>query len=86
MSQEVADYVRGKCRVVAVNDAYRLAPWADALVGNDRAWWGLYPEALNFAGRKFAGTSVQHVERLAPNEAFPPGTNSGLQGMRVARQ
>jgi hypothetical protein len=85
MSQEIADYVRGKCRVVAVNDAFRLAPWADALVGNDRAWWCLYPEALNFAGRKFAGTSVQHVERLAPNEAFPPGTNSGLQGMRVAR-
>lgn len=85
MSKEIADYVHGKCSAVAVNDAFRLAPWAEALVGNDRAWWSLYPEALKFAGRKFAGTQVQHVERLPPTMEFPAGTNSGLQGMRVAR-
>lgn len=85
MSQEIADYVRGKCSVVAVNDAFRLAPWADALVANDRAWWNLYPEAMSFAGRKFAGTKIQHIEHLPVTQEFVPGTNSGLQGVRVAR-
>lgn len=85
MSQAIADYVRGKCSVVVVNDAFRLAPWADALVCNDRAWWNLYPEAMKFAGKKYAGTRVQHLEHLPITTEFPAGTNSGLQGVRVAR-
>lgn len=85
MSQEIADYVCGKCSAVAVCDAFRLAPWADALVCQDRNWWDRYPEALQFLGRKFSGAPVQHVETLRPDQEFPSGCNSGLLGMRVAR-
>lgn len=85
MSQQVADQVRNRCKAVAVNDAYRLAPWADALVCNDRAWWNEYPDALQFAGRKFCGVTLKGTERLDPHPQFPAGTNSGLQGMRVAK-
>lgn len=84
MSLGIAEYVKTRCRAVAVNDAFRIAPWADALVCNDRAWWWKYPEALDFAGRKFCGTQLKGTERLPYNGEFPPGTNSGLQGMRVA--
>lgn len=84
MSQELADFVRGKCKVVAVSDAYKLAPWADALVSNDSNWWSHHPEARNFAGRKFSAANVGGVERLPHTGAFQGGTNSGLQGMRVA--
>lgn len=85
MSQEVADYVHGKCRAVVVNDAFRLAPWADALVCADRGWFERHRDALEFAGRKFSGTPVQHVEQLCHTQEFGAGTNSGMQGMRVAR-
>jgi hypothetical protein len=32
------DRVRGRARVIAVNDGYRLAPWADVLYACDRRW------------------------------------------------
>lgn len=73
------------CKLVVVSDAYMRAPNADALVSNDLNWWKNNPEALKFAGRKFCGHHCQGTERLPPTAQFTTGTNSGLQGMRVAR-
>lgn len=79
MSQEVADSVRGKCKVIAVSDAYRLAPWADALVSSDRGWWRIHnPE---FQGLKFSGVPVEGVTRV---EGIVGGSNSGLIALKVA--
>ncbi len=85
MSQSISDYVRDRCRAVAVCDAYRLAPWADALVCWDRTWWRVHPEALQFAGRKFCGGKIPGGEPLPVSDEFPAGVNSGFQGMRIAR-
>ena len=52
LAPQQVDTVRGKARVVAVNDAYRLAPWADVLYVCDHKWWGWHPAALDFAGEK----------------------------------
>jgi hypothetical protein len=30
---------RGHCRVIAINNSWRLAPWADALYASDGEWW-----------------------------------------------
>lgn len=50
LTADQVDYVRGKARVIAINNAYRLAPWADALYACDGEWWDSYrPE---FAGLK----------------------------------
>jgi hypothetical protein len=84
MSQETADYVRGRCNVVAVCNAYTLAPWADALVCNDAIWWKVHPDALEFAGRKFCGQAWPGTEFLRNERNFPAGSNSGYQGLRVA--
>lgn len=84
MSQEQADYVRGRCKVVAVCNAYTLAPWAEALVCNDGIWWKVHPEALKFAGRKFCGQAWPGTEFLRGERGFPAGCNSGYQGIRVA--
>lgn len=82
MSKEVADSVRGRCKVIAVSDSYRLAPWADALVSSDRGWWRLHdPE---FAGRKFAGVPVNGIDRIERFEGNVSGSNSGLIAIRVA--
>jgi hypothetical protein len=73
-----------RCKAVAVSNAYQLAPWADAMVANDMKWWRQHPEALKFAGRRFCGSDFKGTERLPPHPMFPTGSNSGLQGMRVA--
>ena len=54
--------MRGRCHAVAVSNAYTLAPWVYALVSNDAAWWINNPDARKFAGRKFAGATVNDVE------------------------
>lgn len=82
MSQAVADAVRG-LRVIVVNDAFRLAPWADALVAQDKAWWRENPDALQFAGRKFSTNKVAGVEFVP--RPLRPCFNSGAVALHVAR-
>lgn len=64
LTREQCDAVRGKCRVIAVNNQGidtecdgviqpALAPWADILFAADAKWWRHYhTRALKFAGRK----------------------------------
>lgn len=85
MGQAVADQVRGRCRVIAVSDANRLAPWAEAMASVDAAWWRKHPEAFNFPGRKFtAAPDYQGLRELERIPGVVSGTNSGLFAMMVA--
>lgn len=87
MSAAVAAYVRDRCRTIAVCDAYRLAPWAEALVAVDRVWWRIHPEAQNFAGVKYtAGKLPGGSMKLEPSDEFPADSNSGYRAMGVARE
>lgn len=58
LTQEDVDLCRGKGVCVAVNDAHRLAPWADWLWSNDRYWWGHYSGVPEFKGKKGA---IEHT-------------------------
>lgn len=52
LTEEVAE----KCRdwpVIAVNDAYRLFPYARALYAADAQWWQLHDGCPTFAGEKW---------------------------------
>jgi hypothetical protein len=51
LTPEVAELCRGH-RVIAVNDAYRLMPWADTLYACDVAWWHHHKGCPEFAGEK----------------------------------
>lgn len=53
LTAEDVDYCHGKAVVIAVNDAYRLAPWADVLIANDAAWWRVHRGVPDFAGEKY---------------------------------
>lgn len=86
MSQAIADQVRAALPAICVADAYRLAPWALALVANDRKWWEQHPAAGKFAGRKFCGVRYPGTERLARTWACPPGVNSGMKACDVAQR
>ena len=83
MSPEIAAYVQGKCAVAAVSDSFKLAPWADILVSNDRKWWEQHPEAKLFKGRKFCSQEIREAEQFREHTYM--GRNSGLMAMCVAR-
>lgn len=53
LTAEDVTFCRGKAPVIVVNDAYRLAPWADALVANDYSWWLHHEGVPGFRGDKW---------------------------------
>ncbi len=54
LTQADVDFCRGKARVIAVNNAYTVAPWADALYGTDAQWWGWHKGVPSYTGPKWA--------------------------------
>lgn len=73
LTQEMADYCRGKCRVIAVNRAgvpqprghdgrWVYAPWADwGWFGDVDRFWTYHPEAIDFPGTKIV------VRKICPS-------------------
>lgn len=82
MSQAVADAVKGRCKVIAVNNQGidtvvddvlhpALAPWADILYAADRRWWiENQKNARTFAGIKVTIEPVGGSERLHFDDVF----------------
>jgi hypothetical protein len=83
LTQAVVDAVRGM-RVIAVNNAFELAPWAEALAANDMAWWKRNPSAREFAGRKFSTNILPDVERVISGNVLTESC-SGVLGLEVAK-
>lgn len=48
------DFCRERARVIAVNDAYTIAPWADCLYAADGKWWKWHKGAPGFVGMKYS--------------------------------
>lgn len=88
--------VRGRARVIAVNDTYRLAPWADVLYACDSKWWRWHKGVPTFAGLRYSldlraqafGVSVLRnsgMTGLEPDpSALKTGHNSGYQAINLA--
>ncbi len=80
LTQADVDACRGRARVIAVNDAYRMAPWADVLYGCDAAWWNAHKGVTTFSGLKYS---------LEPKAAIWPGVqilrNAGREGLCLER-
>lgn len=90
-------FCRGKVLVIAVNDAWKLAPWADALYASDADWWTLHKGVPGFTGLKYscskASGSVAGVQVLRQTghdglELDPTGLrtgrNSGAAALNLA--
>lgn len=50
VTREAVDAVRGKARVIAINNSYLLAPWADVLYFADSVWWEWHSKGVATAG------------------------------------
>lgn len=97
LTPEDVNYCRGKARVIAINDAYRLAPWADVLYACDAAWWNYHKGVMSFAGLKYSITAPRdnpwHVQILRNDgpqgictnpTGLRVGSNSGYQAINLA--
>lgn len=97
LTQADVDYCRGKARVIAINDAYRLAPWADVLYACDGKWWDVHKGVMSFEGLKFGITAAKNNPygvTLLRNDgpqglcldprSVRVGGNSGYQAINVA--
>jgi hypothetical protein len=99
LTLEDVAFVRGKATVVAVNDAVRLAPWADVLYACDAKWWFWHradgaaafvgPKfALENAAKKYPGVQVLRKTGETGLELDPTGLragrNSGYQAINLA--
>lgn len=65
LKQTDVDYCRGKATVIAVNDAHRMAPWADVLYSSDRYWWKYYGGVPAFSGIR---VTIEHTPKRKPLE------------------
>jgi hypothetical protein len=87
---------RGHARVIAVNDAYRLAPWADVLYACDAKWWRVHPDTTAFAGPKYGLQPVKDRDDIVilkntgrtglerDPTGLRTGSNSGYQAINLA--
>lgn len=79
-----------------INEAWRLAPWADALYACDERWWRLRgPSPAAFAGLRFIGKDTHpgcipcgvkggDNELLWCGRRLGAGANSGFQALNLA--
>lgn len=99
LTQDDVDFCRHRARVIAVKDAVRVAPWADALyaAGADQSfWWQRVGPTLDFPGLRYTvdpeARQWASVLRMGPNGGLSPspsalalGRNSGYQAIDLAR-
>ncbi len=69
LTAEDVEFCRGKVPVIAINDAHRLAPWADLLHSSDRTWWNHYKGVPSFHGPKYGLGS--HPGKANPFHKLP---------------
>lgn len=96
MSQAVADSVRDYPLVIAVSNVAvdtkdeagnvfpAIAPWAHALVAQDRQWWRQYRQAHEFGGRKFSTNAIDGVEQVRSDGFLSTQSSSGCVALMVA--
>lgn len=69
LNQNAVDLLRNRLPVVAVNDAYRLAPRADLLYAADADWWEHHGYAADFAGERWTQNKGRENWPRRANEA-----------------
>ena len=92
------ELIKGKARVIAINNAFMLAPFADILYACDSKWWGWwYHKMPDFEGEKWTQDinaarryQLRWIEgRAGPGLSTDPrvihnGHNSGYQAINLA--
>ncbi len=91
LTRAQVDCCRGRARVIAINDSYRLAPWAEVLYFCDRRWFEWHEAQAEF--RAFKGIKVTldeqvlkaHPEIRGVKNTGRDGLESETNGVRTGR-
>lgn len=84
LTQADCDGLRGKVRVIAINDAHRLAPWADVLYSSDRRWWPHYKGVSSFTGLKYGvGSGLNKSNPFSGYPEIQVLKNTGYSGIET---
>ena len=82
LTQGQVDSLRDRARVIAVNDAYRLAPWADVLYACDWRWWRKHDGVADFPGLKVTLSNARgHLDAWPEIKVLE---NTGTDGLETA--
>lgn len=85
LTQDDVDYCRGKARAIAINDAHRLAPWADALYSSDRQWWPKHRGVPSFEGLKYSvGSRTGYSNPFSHLPDIQVLENTGFTGLELS--
>jgi hypothetical protein len=84
LAADVVDRVRGIAPVIAVTEAFKIAPWCEVLVANDRSWWAARPEAKELPCTKYSTRRIEGVEQIESNATITGGSSSGVLALWVA--
>jgi hypothetical protein len=80
LKEEDVEYVRWRATaIIAVNDTYRLAPFATALMASDAAWWMTHRKDVE----SFAGLKYCLEQSAARVEGVKVLRNTGLEGIET---
>lgn len=78
LSEDIAPRARGH-HVIAVNDAYRVLPFADVLYACDERWWDVHRGCPDFKGEKW---SSHNDDKGGNNHKIAAGERYGLNLVR----
>lgn len=86
LTREQVEYTRGRAKVIAIKEAARLAPWADAFYCGDGPWMVKHRDEVRaFLGPVHAVAQEPERHRLEPVLAFRPDLkiyrNDGKEGL-----
>lgn len=81
-SAELAGKVRN-IPLVAIGNAFELAPWAQIIAASDAAWWRSFPAARALPAAKFCMGEARDIERVRI-DALGAVVNSGVLGLECA--
>jgi len=83
LTPEDVNFCRGKARVLAIKEAYLLAPWADCLYAGDAKWWRGYQGAKDFAGLKYTIEQDPDQEQIGDWPDVQVLRNTGTDGLEL---
>jgi hypothetical protein len=98
LRREDVELLRGRVSTIAINDAYKLAPWADILYACDAKWWDWHQGVPAFGGKKYGFECKDAPIRwpdvlilrdagvygLGKDDGVCRGFNSGYQALNLA--
>ena len=82
LTQHQVNALRGRTRAIAINDAWRLAPWAEVLYACDGRWWRKHDGLPDFPGLKV--TLSNSADEVAPWPDIMVLENTGAEGLETS--